>query len=100
MKHENHTITRAEVTEALLREVGLPRQECAHVLDRVLDLIGDALEESGQVKLSRFGNFAVRAKTAREGRNPKTGVEAEICARRVITFKPSPMLKERVEAEG
>ena len=99
MKNHHHTITRAEVTEALLREVGLPHQECAHVLDRVLEIIGDALEESGQVKLSRFGNFAVRSKTAREGRNPKTGVEAEICARKVVTFKPSPMLKERVESK-
>lgn len=100
MKEQTTTITRAEVTEALVREVGLPRQECATMLDRILDLIGDALESSGQMKLSRFGNFVVREKAAREGRNPKTGVEAEISARRVVTFRPSPMLKDRVDGSS
>ena len=90
------TITRAEVTEALVRNVGITRQESADLLDRALDLIGKSLEETGQVKLSRFGNFVVRNKKAREGRNPKTGVEATISARRVVTFRPSPKLKHRV----
>ena len=91
------TITRAEVTDAIVREVGVTRQESSDLLDRTLELIGDALATTGTVKMSRFGNFVVREKTAREGRNPKTGVEAKISARRVVTFRPSPMLKDRVD---
>ena len=64
--------------------------------DRTLELIGGALEHEEEVKLARFGNFVVRSKSAREGRNPKTGEEAPIAARRVVTFRPSPMLKALV----
>jgi len=92
----NKTITRAEVTDALVNKIGLTRQESAGLLDDALELISRALEEQGTVKLSRFGNFVVRDKTAREGRNPKTGAEAVITARRVVTFRPSPLLKSRV----
>ena len=94
----NRTLTRAEVTDALVHEVGLTRQECSELLDRTIDLIGEALEDTGTVKLSRFGNFVVRDKSAREGRNPKTGIGAEISARRVTTFRSSPMLKARVDS--
>ncbi|MEL7482062.1 MAG: integration host factor subunit alpha [Pseudomonadota bacterium] len=94
----NKTLTRADVTDALVHEVGLTRQDCSDILDRTIELIGDALETNGVVKLSRFGNFVVREKAAREGRNPKTGVEAEISARRVATFRSSPMLKARVDS--
>ena len=93
----NQTVTRAEVTDAIVREVGLTRQESSDLLDRTLDMIGGALEREDEVKLSRFGNFVVRSKAAREGRNPKTGEEATIAARRVVTFRPSPMLKARVD---
>ncbi|MBD3770038.1 MAG: integration host factor subunit alpha [Rhodobacterales bacterium] len=93
----NQTITRAEVTDAIVREVGLTRQESSDLLDRTLDMIGAALEREDEVKLSRFGNFVVRSKAAREGRNPKTGEEATIAARRVVTFRPSPMLKTQVD---
>ncbi len=93
----NKTLTRAEVTESLVHEVGLTRQDCSDLLDRTIELIGDALQKNGVVKLSRFGNFVVREKSAREGRNPKTGIEAEISARRVATFRSSPMLKDRVD---
>lgn len=92
----NATVTRAEVTEAIVREVGVTRQESADLLDRTLELIGGALEHEEEVKLARFGNFVVRSKSAREGRNPKTGEEAPIAARRVVTFRPSPMLKALV----
>ncbi len=91
------TVTRAEVTDAIVREVGVTRQESADLLDRTLELIGSALETEDEVKLSRFGNFVVRSKSAREGRNPKTGEEAVIAARRVVTFRPSPMLKALVD---
>lgn len=93
----NQTVTRAEVTDAIVREVGLTRQELSDLLDRTLDMIGAALEHEDEVKLSRFGNFVVRSKSAREGRNPKTGEEATIAARRVVTFRPSPMLKTKVD---
>jgi integration host factor subunit alpha len=92
----NLTITRAEVTESVIRQIGLTRQEASDLLDRTLELIGQALETEDEVKLSRFGNFVVRSKAPREGRNPKTGEEALIAARRVVTFRPSPMLKARV----
>ncbi|MEM0986979.1 MAG: integration host factor subunit alpha [Pseudomonadota bacterium] len=90
------TITRAEVTEAIVSQIGLTRQESAALLDDALEMISSALEETGTVKLSRFGNFVVRDKTAREGRNPKTGAEATITARKVVTFRPSPLLKSKV----
>ena len=93
----NQTITRAEVTDKIVSEVGLTRQESSDLLDRTLDMIGAALELEDEVKLSRFGNFVVRSKAAREGRNPKTGEEATIAARRVVTFRPSPMLKAQVD---
>ena len=92
------TLTRVELTAAIVREIGLPRQESSHLLDRVLEMISESLEDEGAVKLSRFGNFNVRRKAAREGRNPKTGIQATISARKVVTFKPSPMLKDRVGA--
>ena len=91
----SETVTRAEVTDAIVREVGVTRQESADLL-RTLELIGAALEHEEEVKLARFGNFVVRSKSAREGRNPKTGEEAPIAARRVVTFRPSPMLKSLV----
>jgi len=91
------TITRAEVTDAIVREVGCTRQESSDLLDDALEYIGAALERDSVVKLSRFGNFVVREKSAREGRNPKTGQEATISARRVVTFRPSPLLKSRVD---
>ncbi|MBR9835545.1 MAG: integration host factor subunit alpha [Alphaproteobacteria bacterium] len=90
------TLTRVELTDAIVREVGLTRQDSSNLLDRMLELISASLEQEGSVKLSRFGNFNVRRKAAREGRNPKTGIEATISARKVVTFKPSPMLKDRV----
>ena len=93
-----NTMTRVELSVAIVREVGLTRQESSNLLDRTLELISESLETEGSVKLSRFGNFSVRLKAAREGRNPKTGIEATISARKVVTFKPSPMLKDRVGA--
>ena len=90
------TLTRVELTDAIVSKVGLTRQESSDLLDRMLEIISINLEQEGIVKLSRFGNFNVRRKAAREGRNPKTGVEATITARRVVTFKPSPMLKARL----
>ena len=97
------TVTRADIVEALVRETAsrdpqCSRQDCVDLLENVLDLIVARLSEGETVKLARFGIFSVRAKRARVGRNPKTGVEAEITARRVVTFKPSHILRDRVAA--
>lgn len=98
MTNQN-TLTRMELTDAIVRDVGLTRQESSDLLDRMLELVSSSLEHEGAVKLSRFGNFQVRQKAAREGRNPKTGIEATISARRVVTFKPSPTLKDKVDGK-
>jgi integration host factor subunit alpha len=92
------TLTRAEIVDALGREVGLSLNECSDLLEAMLDEIVASLERDELVKLARFGNFAVRSKRPRVGRNPKTGVEAEITARKVVSFKPSQILRARVEA--
>jgi integration host factor subunit alpha len=91
------TITRADLVETLVKEVGLSRADSAQMLEAVLETIVQALERGETVKLARFGNFDVRSKRERLGRNPKTGVEATIAPRRVATFKASQLLKARVE---
>jgi len=92
------TLTRMDLSEAVFSEVGLSRNESAQLVERVLDLMSDAIAEGEQVKISSFGTFSVRAKTARIGRNPKTGQEVPILPRRVLTFRPSHLMKDRVAA--
>ena len=93
------TLTRMDLSEAVFREVGLSRNESADLVESVLNRVSDALVRGEQVKLSSFGTFSVRDKNARVGRNPKTGQEAPIPPRRVLTFRPSHLMRERV-AEG
>ena len=93
------TLTRMDLSEAVFREVGLSRNESADLVESVLNHVSDALVRGEQVKLSSFGTFSVRDKNARVGRNPKTGQAAPIPPRRVLTFRPSHLMKERV-AEG
>lgn len=95
----NKTLTRMDLSEAVFREVGLSRNESAQLVESVLDHMSDALVEGQQVKISSFGTFSVRDKTARIGRNPKTGEEVPINPRRVLTFRPSHLMKDRV-ADG
>ncbi len=90
------TLTRMDLSEAVFREVGLSRNESAQLVERVLEMMSDALVEGEQVKVSSFGTFSVRSKTARVGRNPKTGEEVPISPRRVLTFRPSHLMKDRV----
>jgi integration host factor subunit alpha len=92
------TLTRMDLSDAVFRAVGLSRNESAQLVERVLDLMSDALVNGEQVKISSFGTFSVRAKTARVGRNPKTGEEVPISPRRVLTFRPSHLMKDRVAA--
>lgn len=91
------TVTRADLVDAIVAKTGVPRAEAGKFLESMLQRIGDALVEGDAVKLARFGNFQARRKRERVGRNPKTGAEVPITPRRVVTFRPSPLLRERVE---
>ena len=93
------TLTRMDLSEAVFREVGLSRNESADLVESVLKHMSDALVAGQQVKISSFGTFSVREKSARVGRNPKTGEEVPIHPRRVLTFRPSHLMKDRV-ADG
>lgn len=90
------TITRAYLSEVVYQEVGLSRSESAELLESVLSEIAGALAKGETVKLSSFGSFSIRQKGERVGRNPKTGVEVPIEPRRVMVFKPSNILKARI----
>ncbi len=90
------TITRADLSEAVYQEVGLSRNESAELVESVLNEISKNLVEGDNVKISSFGSFIVRSKDGRIGRNPKTGEEVPIEPRRVLVFRPSQVLKNRV----
>jgi integration host factor subunit alpha len=92
------TITRIDLSEAVYRtKAGLTRMESATLVDSVLKEITDAIARDEMVKLSSFGTFTVRLKSQRIGRNPKTGVEVPISPRRVVLFKPSVIIKQRIQ---
>ena len=91
-------LTKAEMAEKLFEELGLSKREAKEVVELFFEEVRASLEENEQVKLSGFGNFDLRDKSQRPGRNPKTGEEIPITARRVVTFRPGQKLKARVEA--
>ena len=93
------TVTRAQLSEAVYQEVGLSRNESADLVETVLNEVADALERGEMVKISSFGSFSVRQKGRRIGRNPKTGEEVPILPRRVLVFRPSHVLKNRLKAQ-
>ncbi len=90
------TMTKADLIEALHRRVGFSKKRSAEVVGMILELVKEALERGEKVKISGFGNFEVRKKAARRGRNPQTGETIMISERRVLTFKPSQVLKDRL----
>ncbi|MBL8895350.1 MAG: integration host factor subunit alpha [Rhizobiales bacterium] len=90
------TLTRADLSEAVHRQVGLSRTESAELVKSILDRVTDALEAGQSVKLSSFGTFMVRSKGGRVGRNPKTGEEVPITPRRVLVFRPSQVMKNQI----
>lgn len=92
------TLTRADITEAVYEEVGLSRNESASLVETVLDEVADSLTSGENVKISSFGSFLVRQKNGRVGRNPKTGEEVPIDPRRVIVFRPSQVMKDKINA--
>ncbi|RKQ71420.1 integration host factor subunit alpha [Litorimonas taeanensis] len=92
------TVTRADLAEAVYREIGLSRTESSELVESVIDYICEALLKGENVKLAGFGTFSLRDKKERIGRNPKTGEEVPITSRRVLVFKPSQVLRERVDS--
>jgi len=94
------TLTRADLAESLHRKVGLSRAESADLVEQVLDRMSDALARGENVKISGFGTFVLRDKGERIGRNPKTGVEVPIAPRRVLTFRASQMMRDRIVKAG
>jgi len=92
----NGTLTRADLSDVVHRKLGLSRAESANLVERVLHHMCHALSQGTNVKVSGFGTFILRDKGQRVGRNPKTGVEVPITPRRVLTFRASQMLKDRV----
>lgn len=92
------TVTRADLCEAVYKTVGLSRTESAQLVELVIEEICTSVAHGEAVKLSSFGSFIVRSKSERVGRNPKTGEEVPISPRRVMVFKPSNVLKQRINA--
>ncbi|MBX9925302.1 MAG: integration host factor subunit alpha [Hyphomicrobiaceae bacterium] len=92
------TLTRADLADAVVRKVGLPRNESQDLVELILDEISITLASGDSVKLSSFGSFGIREKGQRVGRNPKTGKEVPITPRRVLVFRPSNVMKERINA--
>ncbi len=92
------TLTRADITEAVYEEVGLSRHESAELVEVIMAEIANALVAGNNVKISSFGSFMLRDKAGRVGRNPKTGEEVPIVPRRVLTFRPSQVLKQTINA--
>ncbi len=94
----NKTLTRADLAEAVVEKVGLPRNESQELVELVLREISTTLSSGEPVKLSSFGSFGIREKGERVGRNPKTGEEVPITPRRVLVFRPSNIMKDRINA--
>ena len=99
MVMSRRTITRAELSEAIYKEVGLSRNESADLLESVLDIIADTLVSGENVKLPSFGSFSIRSKGERIGRNPKTGEEVPILPRKVLMFRPSQSMKAQINSK-
>jgi integration host factor subunit alpha len=96
---QSHTVTRADLADAVHRRIGLSRTESSEFVEAVLSEIFDAIVSGEDVKLSSFGSFHIRSKNERIGRNPKTGEAAPITARRVVMFKASNVLRARINGQ-
>lgn len=92
----DRTITRLDLADAVYHKVGLSRRAAADLVDTVLEEMANGIIKEGEMKISAFGNFIVRQKAERMGRNPKTGESAVISARKVLVFKPSHILKDTI----
>ena len=92
-------MTKADLIESIYEKIGFSKKESADIVELIFDTIKETLEKGQKIKISGFGNFVVRAKRPRMGRNPQTGQEIEISARRVLTFRPSQVLKQALNKE-
>lgn len=97
---DSRTITRADLAEAVYEEVGLSRNESSELVETVIEEISDALVGGDNVKISSFGSFSIKEKGERIGRNPKTGVEVPILPRKVLVFRASHVLKDRINGKA
>ena len=101
MSDDRRTMTKADIIENVYEKVGgFSKKEAADIVETVFDTIKETLERGEKIKISGFGNFVVRDKNSRVGRNPQTGKEITISARRVLTFKPSQVLKNLLNGEA
>lgn len=91
-------MTKADLVEKVYLQTGFSKKESSAIVEMVFDLIKDTLENDDKIKIAGFGNFVVKKKNSRRGRNPQTGGEIEITARRILTFKPSQVLKAAINA--
>lgn len=89
-------MTKADIVERIYEKVGFSKKEATDVVESIFEIIKGRLEQSEKVKISGFGNFVINAKRPRKGRNPQTGEEITISGRRVLSFKPSPVLKKAI----
>ena len=90
------SLTKIEIIESVYEHLGIPKKDCARIVDSIFEIIKDDLNKGNAVKISGFGKWAVRAKRKRKGRNPQTGEPLTIDARKVVTFKPSTVLRDVV----
>lgn len=90
------TLTKADITLAVSQKIGFSKTQCAHLVDRVFEIMKESLGKGEEVKISSLGRFHLRQKKSRRGRNPQTGQPLEISARTVVTFKSSPVLRSRM----
>ncbi|MBC7548264.1 MAG: integration host factor subunit alpha [Polaromonas sp.] len=97
---ETPALTKAHLAEMLFEKIGLNKRESKEMIDAFFDLISDSLVDGADVKISSFGNFQIRTKAPRPGRNPRTGESILIDARRVVTFHASHKLKEQIQGDG
>lgn len=86
-------MTKVDIVEAIYEKVGFAKKEVAKIVESIFDIVKESLQQEDKIKISGFGNFVVRKKRARRGRNPQTGNDIEISSRRILTFKPSQVLK-------
>lgn len=92
-------MTKADLIENVYLKTGFSKKESAEIVEMVFDLIKNTLETGDKIKIAGFGNFVVKEKATRRGRNPQTGDEIEICSRRILSFKPSQVLKAAINGE-
>ncbi len=92
-------MTKADIVEKIYEKVGFSKKESAELVETVFDLIKSTLEDGDKIKIAGFGNFVVKEKSDRRGRNPQTGEEITIVARKILTFKPSQVLKSSINSQ-